>query len=131
MDLHDNDINNGNNRNDVNDVNEMNEMNGTRGWDAATRRAGDVIKRAAEGLPFKILPDLANPRGRTPDDVVDLDFELTVDALAANIFWVLDNDEMRTKLIRRGVRNLERFSWDLTATALAGLYVDLANGDAS
>lgn len=70
---------------DVNDVNEMNGMNGTRGWDAATRRAGDVIKRAAEGLPFKILPDLATPRGRLPDDVVDLDFELTVEALAAEV----------------------------------------------
>ena len=45
------------------DVNEMNDDGTLRGWDAATRRAGDVIKRAAEGLPFKILPDLATPAG--------------------------------------------------------------------
>ena len=76
------------------DVNEMNDDGTPRGWDAATRRAGDVIKRAAEGLPFKILPDLATPGGefgenkepRLLDEVqVDLDFELTVEALAAEV----------------------------------------------
>ena len=71
------------------------ETNETNGWDAATRRAGDVIKRAAEGLPFKILPDLATssgtPRGEFGDsgisdlDFLDLDFSLTVEALAAEV----------------------------------------------
>ena len=72
----------------------VNETNDDDGWDAATRRAGDVIARAAEGLPFKILPDLTAriagvPRGEFGDSArrldLDLDRELTVEALAAEV----------------------------------------------
>ena len=75
-------------------VNETNESNDDDGWDAATRRAGDVIARAAEGLPFKILPDLTAriagmPSGEFGDSArrldLDLDRELTVEALAAEV----------------------------------------------
>jgi glycosyltransferase involved in cell wall biosynthesis len=45
-----------------------------------------------------------------------------VDALAANLYWVLNNEEMREKLSRRGRENVKRFSWERTASELTDLY---------
>lgn len=54
-----------------------------------------------------------------------------VDALAANLHWVLTSDDIRTKLITRGRTNVERFSWAATAGELLALYTDLADGATS
>ena len=52
-----------------------------------------------------------------------------VDALAANLHWVVTSDDMRAKLARRGRSNLDRFSWDRTAAELSALYHRLAEGN--
>jgi glycosyltransferase involved in cell wall biosynthesis len=52
---------------------------------------------------------------------------LDSEALAANLFWVLTNDDMHAKLIRLGRSNVLRFSWSDTASKLADTYRKLAN----
>ena len=37
------------------------------------------------------------------------------EALAANLYWIVSNDEMYAKLVRRGHANVARFSWADTA----------------
>ena len=44
------------------------------------------------------------------------------EALAANLFWIVTSDEMHAKLVRRGLANVERFSWADTARRLDELY---------
>jgi glycosyltransferase involved in cell wall biosynthesis len=48
------------------------------------------------------------------------------EALAANLFWVVNDDEMYAKLVRRGRANLARFSWERTAAELVAVYRDVA-----
>jgi aryl-alcohol dehydrogenase-like predicted oxidoreductase len=48
-----------------------------------------------------------------------------VEALAANLYWIVDNDEMHAKLVRRGHANVERFSWTSTAAQYHALYEDI------
>ncbi len=50
------------------------------------------------------------------------------EALAANLYWVVTNDDMHAKLARRGRANLGRFSWASTAERLATIYRKLADG---
>ena len=50
-----------------------------------------------------------------------------VEALAANLYWIVTNDEMHAKLVRRGRTNLQRFSWASTATQLRAMYHDVVD----
>ncbi len=49
-----------------------------------------------------------------------------VEALAANLYWVINSDDMHAKLVRRGHHNLRRFSWATTAQQLSSIYQELA-----
>jgi glycosyltransferase involved in cell wall biosynthesis len=53
------------------------------------------------------------------------------EALAANLHWIVTNDEMHAKLVRRGYANVRRFSWDTTAHAMQRLYRGLVEPDRS
>jgi len=44
------------------------------------------------------------------------------EALAANLYWIVSNDDMYDKLVRRGFTNLERFSWERTGEELMAVY---------
>jgi len=94
-----------------------------------------------EGFGFPILeaqqagtPVVASSAGSIPE-VAGRGALLSVPtddhALAANLFWVIDSEHKRTELVRRGRENLERFSWDRTASALADLYLQLARQGAA
>lgn len=48
-----------------------------------------------------------------------------VEALAANLYWIVDNDEMHAKLVRRGHANVQRFSWTSTAAQYHAMYEDI------
>lgn len=48
-----------------------------------------------------------------------------VEALAANLYWIVDNDEMHAKLVRRGRANVERFSWTSTAAQYHAMYEEI------
>ncbi len=50
-----------------------------------------------------------------------------VEALAANLYWGVTNDEMHAKLVRRGAANVERFSWASTAEQYHSMYQELAD----
>ena len=50
------------------------------------------------------------------------------EALAANLYWIVSNDEMYAKLVRRGHTNVNRFSWADTARQLNETYHELADG---
>jgi glycosyltransferase involved in cell wall biosynthesis len=45
-----------------------------------------------------------------------------IEALAANLYWIVTNDDMHAKLVRRGRSNVERFSWATTAEQLRSMY---------
>ena len=48
-----------------------------------------------------------------------------IEALAANLFWIVSNDEMHAKLVRRGHANVQRFSWAATAARYHEMYEDV------
>jgi glycosyltransferase involved in cell wall biosynthesis len=48
-----------------------------------------------------------------------------VEALAANLYWIVANDEMHAKLVRRGHANVQRFSWTATAAQYHAMYEDI------
>jgi glycosyltransferase involved in cell wall biosynthesis len=50
-----------------------------------------------------------------------------VDALAANLYWIVTSDDMHAKLVRRGHANVARFSWASTAEQLATVYRDVVD----
>lgn len=89
-----------------------------------------------EGFGFPILeaqqigtPVVASTAGSIPEvagSAALLSPPLDSEALAANLFWVLTNDDMHAKLIRLGRSNLLRFSWATTAEQLADTYRELA-----
>lgn len=89
-----------------------------------------------EGFGFPILeaqgagtPVVASTAGSIPEvagPAALLSSPGDVEALAANLHWILTSDEMHAKLVERGRRNLERFSWERTAGALASCYRRLA-----
>lgn len=85
-----------------------------------------VLEAQQAGLPVVTstvgsIPEIAGNAAlfSQPDDV---------DALAANLHWVLTNDAIHTKLVRQGTRNVSRFSWADTARRHAALYTELATG---
>jgi glycosyltransferase involved in cell wall biosynthesis len=49
-------------------------------------------------------------------------------ALAANLHWIVTNDEMHAKLVRRGHANVARFSWEQTAGRYRDMYEEVAAG---
>ncbi len=89
-----------------------------------------------EGFGFPILeaqlagtPVVASSAGSIPEiggSAVLLSLPSDVDALAANLYWVVTSESQRERLIRLGRRNVERFSWDSTARDLRHLYHRLA-----
>lgn len=91
-----------------------------------------------EGFGFPILeaqqtgtPVVASTAGSIPEiagAAALLSPTRDAEALAANLYWVVTNDEMHAKLVRRGIANVTRFSWSRTAEELAAAYRALADG---
>lgn len=91
-----------------------------------------------EGFGFPILeaqqagtPVVASTAGSIPQiagAAALLSPARDAEALAANLFWVVTNDDMHAKLARRGRANVGRFSWAATAERLATIYRELADG---
>jgi glycosyltransferase involved in cell wall biosynthesis len=94
-----------------------------------------------EGFGFPILeaqvagvPVVASAVGSIPEvggPAVLLGPPRDVDALAANLHWVVADPGMRERLATRGRRNVERYSWERTGAALADLYRLLADRSAA
>lgn len=88
-----------------------------------------------EGFGFPILeaqqlgtPVVASTAGSIPQiagAAALLSPARDVEALAANLYWIVDNDEIHTKLVRRGHANVERFSWTSTADQYHAMYEDI------
>lgn len=88
-----------------------------------------------EGFGFPILeaqqlgtPVVASTAGSIPQvagAAALLSPPLDAEALAANLYWVVSNDEMYAKLVRRGHSNVLRFSWSGTANRLDEMYRQL------
>ncbi|MFK7917226.1 MAG: glycosyltransferase family 4 protein [Ilumatobacter sp.] len=89
-----------------------------------------------EGFGFPVLeaqcvgtPVVASSAGSIPEvagNAALLSLPNDAEALAANLHWVLTSEAQRDRLIRLGHHNVERFSWNATATALTTLYEQLA-----
>ena len=89
-----------------------------------------------EGFGFPILeaqlagtPVVASSAGSIPEIAgagALLSLPRDAEALAANLFWVIDSATQRERLIERGHANVERFSWRRTSDDLAALYHRLA-----
>ena len=85
-----------------------------------------------EGFGFPILeaqqlgtPVVASTAGSIPEitgAAALLSAPLDSEALAANLYWVVNSDDMHAKLARRGHANLRRFTWSTTADRLIALY---------
>lgn len=92
-----------------------------------------------EGFGFPILeaqlagtPVVGSSAGSIPEiggSAVLLSLPADVDALAANLYWVVTSEAQRERLTRLGRRNVERFSWESTACELRALYHRLAEKD--
>lgn len=90
-----------------------------------------------EGFGFPVLeaqqigtPVVASTAGSIPQiagAAALLSPPLDEEALAANLYWIITNDEMYTKLVRRGHANVERFSWDRTRERLVATYQRVAD----
>ena len=112
------------------------------GVDAATKRwllahaVALAYPSLDEGFGFPVLeaqlagtPVVASSAGSIPEIAGTgalLSTPRDIRALAANLFWVVANDDKRRELIERGHRNVERFSWTRTADDLTALYRRLA-----
>jgi len=89
-----------------------------------------------EGFGFPILeaqqigtPVVASTAGSIPQiagAAALLSPALDAEALAANLYWVVTDDDMHTKLVRRGHANVARFSWSHTCERLVATYRRLA-----
>ena len=111
--------------------------------DAATKRWLLTHARALaypsldEGFGFPILeaqqagtPVVASTAGSIPQiagAAALLSPARDVEALAANLFWIVNNDEMHAKLVRRGSANVARFSWASTAEQYHSMYKELVD----
>jgi glycosyltransferase involved in cell wall biosynthesis len=108
----------------------------TKSWLLTNARAL-VYPSLDEGFGFPILeaqqagtPVVTSTAGSIPQvagAAALLSPPLDAEALAANLYWVLTNDDMHAKLVRRGHSNVARFSWSTTAGALAATYRELAS----
>jgi glycosyltransferase involved in cell wall biosynthesis len=109
----------------------------TKQW-LLTRARALAYPSLDEGFGFPILeaqqlgtPVVASTAGSIPQiagAAALLSPATDSEALAANLYWIVTNDEMHAKLVRRGQTNVGRFSWDDTARQLRGLYGDLVDG---
>jgi glycosyltransferase involved in cell wall biosynthesis len=113
--------------------------------DAATKRWLLANTRALaypsldEGFGFPILeaqqsgtPVVASTAGSIPQiagAAALLSPARDAEALAANLYWIVTDDEMHAKLVRRGTANLRRFSWASTADRYHSMYTELAGRD--
>lgn len=89
-----------------------------------------------EGFGFPILeaqqvgtPVVASTAGSIPQvagAAALLSPARDAEALAANLFWIVTNDEMHAKLARRGRANVARFSWATTAERYHELYREVS-----
>jgi glycosyltransferase involved in cell wall biosynthesis len=89
-----------------------------------------------EGFGFPILeaqqagtPVVASTAGSIPQvagAAALLSPARDAEALAANLYWIVTNDEMHAKLVRRGLANVARFSWAATAEKYHHLYREVA-----
>jgi glycosyltransferase involved in cell wall biosynthesis len=89
-----------------------------------------------EGFGFPILeaqqagtPVVASTAGSIPQvagAAALLSPARDAEALAANLHWIVTNDEMHAKLIRRGLANVARFSWSATAEKYHAMYQEVA-----
>ncbi len=89
-----------------------------------------------EGFGFPILeaqqagtPVVASTAGSIPQvagAAALLSPSRDAEALAANLYWIVTNDEMHAKLVRRGTANVRRFSWSATAEQYHSMYEELA-----
>ncbi len=92
-----------------------------------------------EGFGFPILeaqqagtPVVASTAGSIPQiagAAALLSPARDAEALAANLYWIVTNDEMHAKLVRRGAANVRRFSWTATAAQYHSMYEELADHD--
>ena len=92
-----------------------------------------------EGFGFPILeaqqvgtPVVASTAGSIPQiagAAALLSPARDIEALAANLYWIVTNDEMHAKLVRRGSANVARFSWASTAAQYHSMYQELADHD--
>ena len=108
----------------------------TKSWLLANARAL-AYPSLDEGFGFPVLeaqqigtPVIASTAGSIPEvagPAALLSPPLDSEALAANLYWVLTNDDMHAKLVRLGRSNLLRFSWAATARQLADTYRELAD----
>jgi glycosyltransferase involved in cell wall biosynthesis len=90
-----------------------------------------------EGFGFPILeaqqagtPVVASTAGSIPQiagAAALLSPARDAEALAANLYWIVTNDEMHAKLIRRGTANVARFSWATTAERYHEMYQEVAD----
>jgi glycosyltransferase involved in cell wall biosynthesis len=90
-----------------------------------------------EGFGFPILeaqqagtPVVASTAGSIPQiagAAALLSPARDAEALAANLFWIVTNDDMHAKLVRRGIANVRRFSWPATAAQYQSMYEELAD----
>ncbi len=90
-----------------------------------------------EGFGFPILeaqqagtPVVASTAGSIPQvagAAALLSPARDAEALAANLYWIVTNDEMHAKLIRRGTANVARFSWAATAETYHTMYREFAD----
>jgi glycosyltransferase involved in cell wall biosynthesis len=110
--------------------------------DAATKRWLLTNARALvypsldEGFGFPILeaqlvgtPVVASTAGSIPQiagAAALLSPARDIEALAANLVWIVNNDEMHAKLVRRGTANVARFSWASTAEQYHTMYQEVA-----
>lgn len=107
-------------------------------WWLLTRARALAYPSLDEGFGFPVLeaqqvgtPVVASTAGSIPQiagAAALLSPARDSEALAANLYWVVTNDDMHAKLARRGRANLGRFSWDNTAEQLAWIYRELADG---
>jgi glycosyltransferase involved in cell wall biosynthesis len=94
-----------------------------------------------EGFGFPILeaqqlgtPVVASTAGSIPEiagSAALLSPPLDSEALAANLYWIVNSDDMHAKLARRGLANVRRFTWSATADRLIDLYQSLARSSGS
>lgn len=108
----------------------------TKRWLLANARAL-AYPSLDEGFGFPILeaqqvgtPVVASTAGSIPQvagAAALLSPALDVEALAANLYWIVSNDEMHAKLVRRGRANVARFSWERCAEQFTATYEELAD----
>ena len=108
--------------------------NATKRWLLTNARAL-AYPSLDEGFGFPVLeaqqlgtPVVASTAGSIPQiagAAALLSPARDVEALAANLYWIVDNDEMHAKLVRRGHANVERFSWTSTAAQYHTMYEEI------